>query len=201
MFDLIDDQYPSLDEITRDLVQGFPRELASAKHDGDWTSAVVARLNQIGSALGLHVCGRKCSGQGEWLLDVIWMQRDDQRILLAVESEWGALACVEEDFGKILCIKSKRKLMLFNTYNHKGADKIIAALEHMMLSYPHHVAGEEYFAMDMTAPGAFRYRFVVPTSGRLISVKFDEFDRLPWPWQAEAASGGQSEATFGLEQP
>ncbi len=78
---------PSLDQISRQLVQGLPRALADPyAADTPWTKAVTAQLDSMGTAQGLTVC---CHGSPhrEWLLDVVWMVRERHEIVLAVESE------------------------------------------------------------------------------------------------------------------
>jgi hypothetical protein len=44
----------------------------------------------MGKARDLMVCCHDSKDQGEWLLDVIWMVKKENKIVLAVESEWAA---------------------------------------------------------------------------------------------------------------
>src|SRR6266852_5038447 len=95
-----------LDAISRELAQGLPTELSGPySRDRPWTKAVKERLHEMGKSRGLMVC---CHGskQGEWLLDVIWMVAKEHKIVLAVESEWGRLPAIEDDFDKLLSIKA-----------------------------------------------------------------------------------------------
>src|SRR5258708_478963 len=111
------------------------------------------------------------------------MVAKEHKIVLAVESEWGKLPAIEDDFDKLVSIKARRKLLLFCTSNHKGADVIVKKLESNMRDYPYHLAGEEYMLLEVTAPGAFRYYFRVPSDGRRADVSFESVgSALPWPW-------------------
>jgi hypothetical protein len=177
------DAIPTLHELSQELVQGLPEELSDPYTlNRPWTKAVTDRLSEMGQRRNMLVF---CHGSPncEWLLDVIWMVAKEHKIVLAVESEWGNLAQVEDDFDKLLCIKARRKLLLFNTSNHTGAELFVNKLESNMRAYPHHLAGEEYMLLEVTAPGAFRYHFQVPSDGRLRSVSFSPIaEPLPWPW-------------------
>ncbi len=56
-------------------------------------------------------------------------------------------------------------------------------LESNMQAYPYHLTGEEYMALEVTAPGAYRYRFQVPSDGHLDTVSFTPISEpLRWPW-------------------
>jgi hypothetical protein len=171
-------------EISEELVRGLPGELSDPyAADRPWTRAVTEGLREMGEARNLMVC---CHGSraGEWLLDVIWMDKKEHSVALAVESEWGSQKQVEDDFDKLMSIKAGRKLLLFSTKNHKGADVIIKQLEANMRAYPYHLVGEEYLLLEVTAPGAFRYCFKVPNDGRQDDVTFEVVGNpLSWPWK------------------
>lgn len=179
---LSDDLPTSLDTISSEFVNSLPHELNGAR-DKTWTKAVKRVLLKMGKDRGLFVCCHGSQDQGEWLLDLLWMNSKDWRILLAVESEWGEPKEIEEDFGKLMAIKARRKLLLFSTKNHTGADLIMERIERAMLAYPYHLEGEEYMALEVTAAGAYRYYFKVPGTGTLESASFNEMVApLRWPW-------------------
>jgi|SRR6266853_82161 len=95
--------------ISEELVQGLPSLLSDPfTLDKPWTMAVNERLYAMGNARELMVCCHGSKDQGEWLLDVIWMATKQHKIVLVVESEWGRLPAIEEDFDKLLSIKSRR---------------------------------------------------------------------------------------------
>ncbi len=182
------DPLVNLEEITRDLIRGLPSQLSDPyAPDKSWTQAVLGGLCDLETGRGFYVCCHSykdhCTPtQGEWLLDVVWMIAKEWKIALAAESEWGGLAAVEEDFGKLLSIKARHKLFLFATKNHQP-ETTLKQLEANMVAYPYHLAGEEYMLLEITAPGAFRYRFEVPHDGRLEAVRFQQLgEPLAWPW-------------------
>jgi len=182
-----DDALPNLEEISRELINGLSNELGNTDQrlNKPWTKAVNARLSKIGRRQGMLVCCRGCQEHGEWLLDVVWMLTDQHKIVLAVESEWGGLPAIEDDFDKLMSIKSPRKLMLFETNNNQGYKEILERLEINMKDYPYHIAGEDYMALEITAPAAFRYHFHVPSDGKLQEVHFEKIQEVPWPWNRQ----------------
>lgn len=173
-----------LSAISEELIRSLPSELGDPYGaNKPWTKAVKTQLDAMGKTRGLMVC---CHGSQdhEWLLDVVWMVAKEHKIVLAVESEWGTLAQVEDDFDKLMSIKARSKLMLFNTNNHRGAEIIVNKLESNMRVYPYHLAGEEYMLLEVTAPGAFRYYFKVPSDGHQNDAIFEALgEPLPWPWK------------------
>jgi hypothetical protein len=178
------DSTPTLDEISRELIQGLPSELSGPyMPDKPWTKAVTDQLCKMGRVRGMLACGHGSPDQGEWLLDVVWIPWGRHEVVLAVESQWGKLPAIEDDFDKLMSIKARRKLLLFSTRKHKGAEDIVQRLESNMQAYPYHLAGEEYMALEVTAQGAYRYHFQVPSDGRLEAVNFNQIgEPLHWPW-------------------
>jgi hypothetical protein len=172
---------PSLDEITRSLAQRWGASLTPSSRDKDCTCLVTNALYELGQPHYL-VCSHGCKEQGEWLLDLIWMDRQTQAIILAVESEWWKLNAVREDSAKLMCVKAPQKLMLFNTYDHCGSEEFVSALARDMERFPFHVPGETYFLMEVTRPGVFRYAFTVPEGGTLSKVTFAPVEPNPLPW-------------------
>ncbi len=173
--------------ISEEFVRRLPIELGDPNaSDRLWTEKVTALLFAMGKEREFMVCCHGSPDQGEWLLDTTWLIRDQHKIVLAVESEWGKLAPIEDDFDKLLSIKAPRKLMLFNTSNHKGANEIVEKLASNMLAFPYHLVGEEYMLMEVTAPGAFRYYFKLEKDGPQNDVTFESAGPpLQWPWQTE----------------
>jgi hypothetical protein len=187
MFKMSPDQ-PSLDTISTELVRKFGDELRAESNDREWTRVVKKALYDVGKDVGHFVCCHGSGDQGEWMLDLIWMDPKSWALILAVESEWGRLAAIEEDFGKLMCVKAPQKLMLFATKGHQASADIVSKLERNMTAFPYHIEGEEYLLMEITAPGAYRYFFRTPTSGTLSSVKFAPMEVNPLPWQWETAT-------------
>jgi hypothetical protein len=180
----------SLDAISRDLINGLPQEVSEPSPIRDAKTKAISRvLQRLGHAKGLFVCGHGCQDDGEWLLDQLWMDRKDWRIVLAVESEWGNEGEIESDFLKLLSVKAHKKLMIFSTTNQTA--NVLERLRSLMVKYPFHLAGEEYMALDITMQGVIRHSFTVPSNGRLEAASFAHLHgALDWPWgHAVAASG------------
>ena len=116
------------------------------------------------------------------------MVAKEHKIVLAVESEWGNLRAIEDDFDKLMSIKARRKLLLFSTKNHTGADTIVDRIESNMRAFPYHLIGEEYMLLEVTASDAFRYYFKVQGNGHLDDVTFQAVGKpLHWPWSPRIA--------------
>jgi hypothetical protein len=175
----------SLEAISEHLVRRLAQVLTPKSTETLWTLAVKDILGDLGkNELGYYVC---CSGsafkdQGEWLLDLIWMDRGSWTIALAVESEWGEANAIQEDFGKLLCVKAPQKLMLVNTKSHKGSEEIRSTLQAMIDSYPYYSLHEEYLLMECTDVGAYRYVLSVGTDGPGQRARWEEMPGSPLPW-------------------
>jgi hypothetical protein len=176
-------------EISQALVEGLAHELSAPRASNKlWTTAVKAGLYELGQNPELLVCCHNSKESGEWLLDLIWMRRDTQEIVLAVESEWGRAGDIEDDFVKLVSIKAPRKLMLFAT-KIQDSRSVVEGLEHLMRKYRYHLEGEEYVALNVTAEKPLCYHFRVPRDGRLDAVSFIPIlPVLRWPWPVSPAS-------------
>ena len=165
----------SLDEISRELVEGLPVELNDASTKSKpWTRAIFIQLRVMGEERGMCVySSHGPSNKGGWLLDLVWKPQGRREIVLAVESEWGYPSDVEYDFDKLMSVKSRYKLLLFNTGNQKESEEVRRRIKQSMEAYPYHLAGEEYLALDVKGIGIFRYYFRVPTNGPLAAVDFE----------------------------
>jgi hypothetical protein len=162
------DSIPTLDEISRELVQGLPVEFNDPKKGrAEWTKGILLQLRKMGTERGMSVRG--------WLLDLIWMVEERREIVLGVESEWGDASEVQDDFDKLMSIKARRKLLLFSTNKRipSAPQEVLRHIEQSMRAYPYHLAGEEYMALDVRGTQVFRYHFHVPTDGRLDAVCFE----------------------------
>jgi hypothetical protein len=95
MFTMSPDQ-PSLDTISRELVRKFSDELKAESSDREWTRVVKKALHDVGKGAGHFVCCHGSGDQGEWMLDLIWMDPKSWALILAVESEWGRLAAMKK---------------------------------------------------------------------------------------------------------
>lgn len=165
----------SLDEISRELVEGLPVELGDRQTGNRrWTIAIFSQLRKMGEDRGM--CVYSSHGpvdKGGWLLDLVWKVEERREIVLAVESEWGYPSDVEYDFDKLMCVKARYKLLLYNTGNQKESDEVRRRIKQSMEAYPYHLAGEEYLALDVKGTGIHRYYFQVPTDGPLAAIQFE----------------------------
>jgi hypothetical protein len=194
-----------LDSLSRQLISGVCIHSDELHKSKPWTNSLLRDGLQLLKTQELHLCcchGAAQDGewpqQGEWLLDLVWMDRrhnrgnveSDWRIVLAVESELAPNpAAIEEDFGKLMSIKAHHKLFFFRPWKQMGAADIVKAITSMMEGYPYHIAGEEYMVIAIAAQGAFRYWFKVPADGHLKTVEFKQMGTpLPWPWSEEVVT-------------
>lgn len=181
----------TLEMISEHLIRAIGETLTPNSSASQWTKTVKNVLAHLGrNQLGYMPCasGCDCSEQGEWLLDLIWMDKASWAIMLAVESEWGNKAAIMEDFGKLLCIKAPHKMMLINTASHKSSDDIRNTLATMLRGYPYHVSGEEYLLLECTDAGAYRYLFRVSSDGSVSNPQWQEVPDSPvqWNWRTTA---------------
>jgi len=116
---------------------------------------------------------------GELLFDMAWRRSDSSPdIILCMESEWGDVGDVVNDFTKLMNVKASIKVMIFTT---KGDDvgrlKMNTAIENCLRSSVHHVSGEEYalFNFPFGLPGmAYCYSYAVLRDGEQTEVTFTE---------------------------
>src|SRR3989442_13116330 len=95
-----------LEALTREAVSGH-------YNDTQWTEGLQRRLCDVGRELGYEV---RCSlDGGEWLYDVLWLDRVNgliRDIPLVLESEWKQKAATY-DFDKLLVAQGRHKAMVF----------------------------------------------------------------------------------------
>ncbi|MGH9492831.1 MAG: hypothetical protein ACRD2K_04960 [Terriglobales bacterium] len=125
-------------------------------------------LRELAAQLGLEcrTSLKEPAPSCEWLLDVVWWQKD-HGAMLGVESEWGPAEKVIEDFAKLLSFKAPLKLMVYCAdHSQEEGDVVFMALQGMMTLFGQHVEGEEYVLLDFSRHGRRAYSCKVPTSGR-----------------------------------
>jgi len=145
---------------------------ARAKSEGrrDWTQAVKQVLCGLCEEHGLkpyasiHLGSEK---HEEWLLDVVWHSVSGG-IKLATESEWGKLTHVQDDFEKLMSIKSPLKLLLFKSGNTRlSTAEVVQTLESDLAHFKQNVRGETYLLVDFRGGEHKCYKFRVPHNGKL----------------------------------
>jgi hypothetical protein len=128
-----------------------------------------------------HV-GRK---RHEFLLDaVVWNRKDGEGVILAVESEWTQhVTDIEEDFWKLLVVKSPIKLMIFATTpraTKHSQDAVWQRLNECLRKYKDHVAGEIYVFIDFApAPARKAWWVEVPQDARFAGVLERNWIEIP----------------------
>lgn len=89
--------------------------------DKVWTENLLRALASLGHSKKLHVSGDYCSeyGQGEWLYDQVWLDRDHETnaiidVPLILESEWASRPKkINDDFQKLLLGRAQHRIMIF----------------------------------------------------------------------------------------
>ena len=128
-----------------------------------WTSAVTQVLAGLGSSLGYEAY--------PWMLDLIWWSNKQQRMVLAVESEFNnSLRAIEDDFQKLTVFKCPLKLLVFSA----DAQQMKSRAETYLQLLTQHVKDEEYLLVGFTVSGPRCFVFKVPHDGKLERVEFQE---------------------------
>ncbi len=101
-------------------------------HRPDWTRELKERLRKIGAKRGLRVYSSdgKDGELGEWLLDMTWLDADENylyRVVLALESEWDATGAID-DFQKLLVCRADHRVMVLVAPNRGSSSTAIAKL-------------------------------------------------------------------------
>ncbi len=134
---------PIEQEIVDALTVCFPNIAAANKYnDTDWSNAIKAILGAIGQKRNFLSWSGFNSGKFAkyspdqikqhveqvlnlpvpnyrvgWLYDILWWEQDQNAMVtnipLVVESEWGSVDSVEDDFQKLLVARSKYRIMIF----------------------------------------------------------------------------------------
>jgi len=104
----------------RDAIEPIPEEAFKGSwSDSVWTREIKNRVARIGKLLKFSVCANRSdhSDDHEWLYDLIWLDADENNLLLSaplsMEIEWGSLEDIIYDFEKLLTANSKYKVMVF----------------------------------------------------------------------------------------
>ena len=161
---------------------------ARAKSEGrsDWTQAAKQVLYKLGKKRRFLPCASIHVGAGkhdEWLLDIVWYSVKGG-IRLAVESEWGTLAHVLDDFEKLMCAKSPLKLMLFKSANTgHSTQEVVGQLEGYLADFRQNVQGERYLLVDFISGEHRCYELNLRRNGKQkrSEVKFSHVKSMSGP--------------------
>lgn len=109
----------------------------------------------------------------EWLLDLVWLDRETLNMQLAVESEWSrVMAHRLDDFEKLMSIKSPLKLFIFATKSASESEDVRCQLAKYLQRFSQHIEGEEYLLMEVQNQRPDFYQYKVPSSGSATEVAF-----------------------------
>lgn len=92
--------------------------------------------------------GKRNDPNGEFLWDHVWIERQDGRLLLVLESEWSQWPeLVMNDFRKLLYARSALKVLVYSEQTtsrsvHSDIDKCITA-------FPYHSVAERYLIVNL----------------------------------------------------
>ena len=113
-------------------------KVAGGAEDGVWTEMIKTKLIELGHkhGYGVSASGRRVRADtGEWLYDLVWCDGKDDpwefwEMPLAMECEWSPVkGDIDYDFEKLLVVKAKYRLFIFQGRSCEEVDKIMASLE------------------------------------------------------------------------
>jgi hypothetical protein len=120
-----------------------------------WTEAVFLSLNEglINNYGGRAACTKL--GATEFMLDFVWWEQNDRRVIMGVECEWTTAvsksAAPEQaayDFKKLLCFKAPLKLFVFDS-NQETGEATRERLCDCLRKFQQHVTGERYLSVEV----------------------------------------------------
>jgi hypothetical protein len=191
----------SAELLVEELVLRVCPKVTSSSGDGMWTQAVKEVLADLGRNRGFLSQPGKLADEetSQFLLDFIWWKnREDNDIVLAVESEWGNDRKVCEDFGKLLVIKAPLKLLVFGTKSQPHGTEVMHKLKRDYLAkFAGYLFGEKYVFLDFCVPeGVTRaYTFSPNGPGKPTEVNLAPLPNLPIRLSNEPAIAASSLGT------
>jgi hypothetical protein len=109
----------------------------------------------------------------EWLLDLVWLDKETLAMKLAVESELSPkMPHRLEDFEKLMSTKAPLKLFIYQTSNVAEGPKVRNKLEGYLRRFTQHVEGEEYLLMELNQKSPYFHQYRVPESGKIHEISF-----------------------------
>ena len=102
--------------------------------DFHWTKQIKKSFIKLGKSQGYYTCTHGLapgeSDWGEWLYDITWIKYgksgkffnpyDFHEVILTLESEWGDVGSVRDDYQKLVQAKSRFKVMIWQADNGFG---------------------------------------------------------------------------------
>ena len=151
-------------EISSTLGEMLKDESLKGVGDKAWTDKILLEFTQLGKKNRFHVAASKAQGAhwGEWGFDLCWRdygrpdlidlpgdtndwQVDDalKRIPLVLESEWGNLDEIVEDFEKILVSRAELRVLICQD-KHCCSEKIRFSLKHNIKRFAQSKSSDQY---------------------------------------------------------
>lgn len=118
--------------------------------DTPWTEIVQEAFYEIGKLKkGIKVYAS--SHGGEYLLDVLWDSIVDKEhgAVLGLESEWGNIEDVEEDFYKLMYVKSRFKVLIYSSASESNRLDLQQMIKNGLVNFNKHLEGERYLFIDI----------------------------------------------------
>lgn len=140
------------EQIKEKIISAF-QEIAALGNSGNWTgekpwtAKIKATLNDLGKHYNFHTCASGCDSLNgsEWLCDFVWLKTDQERqvvdVPLVVESEWGDMRAVMDDFQKILIINARLKMMILQP---NDIDSALTIMKNAIHAFRHTRPGDHY---------------------------------------------------------
>lgn len=164
---ILDKPPVELAEIASEIIDTVPQQADAGRPN--WTKTVKDVLRAHANRERYQVYPDLDEKTGEWLLDLIWLDRKTGTVHLAVESELGKEGEVLDDFQKLLCIKSPLKIMVYYAEKRSYLGTFIEYME----AFDHHIEGEHYLLIEFApGPADHAYLYRVPADGHLTDVAF-----------------------------
>lgn len=151
-----------------------------------WTKIVKKSFCELGKNLGFKPYASEY--EGEYLLDVLWESKTKEiGPILGVESEWGSVKDVEEDFYKLMYVKCKFKVLIYGSTSEKKGREFQSSFKEWLTTFDKnlHLKGEKYLFIDITDYEPYRvvaYSFVI-TQDCIIkrdSIKLTKLKEIRW---------------------
>jgi hypothetical protein len=117
--------------------------------DREWTKMVKAKLCELGRKHGYGVNASGCEN-GEWLFDLVWCDGKDKpwefwEMPLAMECEWSTdTGEIEYDFEKLLVVRAKYRLFIFQGQSREEVDERMAWLKNKVRVFKSFTTGDRY---------------------------------------------------------
>ena len=109
-------------EDIKNILNKIALRLSNEKSNSVWTSEIKKQLARLGEKSGFDICtsGFEDRYSGEWLYDLVWYKKNENKRLqsleLVVESEWKReLSEIQYDFEKRLISNAKHRLFICQT--------------------------------------------------------------------------------------